>query len=122
MMTMMMLMLMMLMLCVTADAADDDAAADADADAADADDADDDDPPTSGSASAVDNILKRKNKDRAPKCKESKKKRGRAGAVDDDRGRFSRFEAVASEVIALSFESARAAQAAKDSCGYDAGK
>ena len=42
--------------------------------------------------------------------------------MDDDRGRFSRFEAVASEVIALSFESARAAQVAKDSCGYDAGK
>ena len=71
--------------------------------------------------SAVDNILKRKNKDRAPECKERKKKRGRAGAVDDDRGRISRFEAVASEVIALSFESARAAQVAEDSCGYDAG-
>ena len=41
--------------------------------------------------------------------------------MDDDRGRISRFEAVASEVIALSFESARAAQVAEDSCGYDAG-
>ena len=65
-------------------------------------------PPTSGSASVVEKILKRKNKDGAQKekdkAKESKKKRARAAAVDDDRGRFSRFEAVASEVIALTFE------------------
>ena len=75
-------------------------------------------PPTSGSASVVEKILKRKNKDGAQKekakakeskkkrkaeAKESKKKRSRAAAVDDDRGRFSRFEAVASEVIALTF-------------------
>jgi len=63
-----------------------------------------------GGASVVDKILRRKNKASAPKeakepkekakGKEKKKKRSRGKGGDDqeERGRFSRFEAVASEV------------------------
>jgi hypothetical protein len=59
-------------------------------------------PPTS---SVAEKIQKRKNKERA--LKDKKKKRSRARGDEDDR-RFSRFEAVASEV------NARAPAAAAD--------
>ena len=57
-------------------------------------------PPSSAGASVVDKILKLKKKERASKdkdtAKEKKKKRSRA--LNDDEPKFSRFEAVASEV------------------------
>jgi|LauGreDrversion4_2_1035121.scaffolds.fasta_scaffold710892_1 hypothetical protein len=55
--------------------------------------------------SSDDKIQKRKNKERAPKDK--KKKRSRWHGDEDDR-RFSRFEAVASEVSALALAAAAA--------------
>ncbi len=53
-------------------------------------------PPSSGGAAVADKTIKRKSKDRAPKDKDKKKKRSRA--FGDDEPRWSRFEAVASEV------------------------